>query len=153
MEQHRAGDGLDVSPAIGALAHHPVSEVVQPDAVEFQLLAEGCESLAGAIGAARELPHRITSEHVGARRQGGADLAVLRLLDEVSMGLAPSWSTRSWLPRASRRHRNTLFLVEQYVGMALELADIVYVLQKGRVAFCRADELDSSALTDSYLGG
>ncbi len=40
-----------------------------------------------------------------------------------------------------------LLIVEQYVVKALELADIVYVLHKGQVAFCgEPAELDADAL-------
>jgi len=47
-----------------------------------------------------------------------------------------------------------LLIVEQYVTKALDLADLVYVLQKGRVAFAgEPAELDADALARSYLGG
>ena len=77
------------------------------------------------------------------------------LLDEVSMGLAPLVVDEIFAFLAQLAGTGTaLLIVEQYVGMALELADIVYVLQKGWVAICgEPGELDSSALTDSYLGG
>ena len=70
------------------------------------------------------------------------------------MGLAPGSSTRS--STSSRRLADAgtaLLLVEQYVGKALELADFVYVLNKGQVTFCgEPAELDADALARSYLG-
>jgi branched-chain amino acid transport system ATP-binding protein len=46
-----------------------------------------------------------------------------------------------------------LLLVEQYVQQALAMADLVYILRKGRVAFAgEPDELDVDALAAEYLG-
>jgi len=77
------------------------------------------------------------------------------LLDEVSMGLAPIVVDEIFV--ALRRLAETgvaLLIVEQYVTKALDLADLVYVLQKGRVAFAgEPAELDADALARSYLGG
>lgn len=76
------------------------------------------------------------------------------LLDEVSMGLAPRVVDEIFV--FLRRLADTgaaLLVVEQYVVKALELADIVYVLDKGRVSFCgEPAELDAEALARAYLG-
>jgi branched-chain amino acid transport system ATP-binding protein len=46
-----------------------------------------------------------------------------------------------------------LLIVEQYVPRALEIADEVYLLDRGKVAFAgRAAELDGAELTRRYLG-
>ncbi len=46
-----------------------------------------------------------------------------------------------------------LLLVEQYVHKALALADFVYVINKGRIAFAgEPSELDADALAEAYLG-
>ena len=76
------------------------------------------------------------------------------LLDEVSMGLAPMVVDEIFEFLASLAARGTaLLLVEQYVAKALDLADLVYVLQKGAVVFCgEPSELDAEALAASYLG-
>ena len=76
------------------------------------------------------------------------------LLDEVSMGLAPLLVDEiyEFLGRLAARG-TALLLVEQFVHRALELADLVYVLDRGRVGFCgEPAELDADALAEAYLG-
>jgi len=77
------------------------------------------------------------------------------LLDEVSMGLAPIVVDEIFaFLRRLTEDGVALLIVEQYVAKALELADLVYVLQKGRISFAgEPAELDSDALARSYLGG
>jgi branched-chain amino acid transport system ATP-binding protein len=76
------------------------------------------------------------------------------LLDEVSMGLAPKIIDEifDYLRRLAQNGA-ALLLVEQYVGRALELADFVYILNKGRVQFVgEAGELGEEQILASYLG-
>ena len=76
------------------------------------------------------------------------------LLDEVSMGLAPKIIDEifDYLRRLAEQGA-ALLLVEQYVGRALELADFVYILNKGRVQFVgEAGELSEEQILASYLG-
>ena len=76
------------------------------------------------------------------------------LLDEVSMGLAPKIIDEifDYLRRLAEQGA-ALLLVEQYVGRALELADFVYILNKGRVQFVgEAGELGEEQILASYLG-
>ncbi|HEV7865200.1 MAG TPA: ABC transporter ATP-binding protein, partial [Acidimicrobiia bacterium] len=76
------------------------------------------------------------------------------LLDEVSMGLAPKVIDEifDYLRRLAEGGA-ALLLVEQYVGRALELADFVYILNKGRVQFVgEAGELGEEQILASYLG-
>ena len=76
------------------------------------------------------------------------------LLDEVSMGLAPKIIDEifEYLRRLAAQGA-ALLLVEQYVGRALELADFVYILNKGRVQFVgESDELGEEQILASYLG-
>ena len=77
------------------------------------------------------------------------------LLDEVSMGLAPKIIDEifEYLHRLAQNGA-ALLLVEQYVGRALELADFVYILNKGRIQFVgEPHELREERLLASYLGG
>jgi branched-chain amino acid transport system ATP-binding protein len=80
--------------------------------------------------------------------------APLVLLDEVSMGLAPIVIDAIFeCLHALASQGTTLLLVEQYVTKALDLADQVYVLAKGRVSFAgEATELADSDLVNHYLG-
>jgi branched-chain amino acid transport system ATP-binding protein len=76
------------------------------------------------------------------------------LLDEVSMGLAPKVIDEifAYLHKLAAAGA-ALLLVEQYVARALELADFVYVLEKGRVCFVgEPHELGEEQILASYLG-
>jgi branched-chain amino acid transport system ATP-binding protein len=76
------------------------------------------------------------------------------LLDEVSMGLAPTivddiFEHLHGLATGGA----SLLLVEQYVARALELADYVYILKKGAITFVgEPHELSESDILASYLG-
>jgi branched-chain amino acid transport system ATP-binding protein len=79
----------------------------------------------------------------------------LLLIDELSMGLAPVIVEQLFERVAElKRQSQTIVLVEQYLTHALELADVCYVLQQGRVVFAgEPDELrESSVLSGAYLG-
>jgi branched-chain amino acid transport system ATP-binding protein len=76
------------------------------------------------------------------------------LLDEVSMGLAPRVVDEifSFL-RTLAAAGSSLLLVEQYVTRALDVADYVYMLNKGRVAFAgEPAELAGTDVFATYVG-
>lgn len=76
------------------------------------------------------------------------------LLDEVSMGLAPKVVDEifTFLELLSAEGVS-LLLVEQYVTRALALADYVYLLNRGEVAFCGdPSELDKDRVFEQYVG-
>ena len=75
------------------------------------------------------------------------------LLDEVSMGLAPLLIERIFESIADLKALGTsVLLVEQYVQRALAVADYVYVLARGSVAFSGTPEsLDRDSLLHSYM--
>ena len=77
------------------------------------------------------------------------------LMDEISMGLAPL-IVEQLFDAVDRLRASgiTIVMVEQYLTYALRLADICYVLAKGRVGFVgEPDELrGSDALAGAYLG-
>jgi branched-chain amino acid transport system ATP-binding protein len=72
----------------------------------------------------------------------------LLLLDEISLGLAPRVTRRLFdVVRDLASDGTTVVLVEQYLTDALRLADVVYVLARGDVAFAgEPAELDRRAL-------
>jgi branched-chain amino acid transport system ATP-binding protein len=76
------------------------------------------------------------------------------LLDEVSMGLAPRIVDEIFEFLRSLAQRGTsLLLVEQYVKRALDLADYVYVLNRGRIEFVGEPwEITQSQVASAYLG-
>jgi branched-chain amino acid transport system ATP-binding protein len=60
----------------------------------------------------------------------------LMLLDEISFGLAPRVTRRLFDVVAElARSGTTVLLVDQYLSHALRLADVVYVLARGSIAF------------------
>jgi branched-chain amino acid transport system ATP-binding protein len=76
------------------------------------------------------------------------------LLDEVSMGLAPRVVDEIFEFLARLAAGGTaLLLVEQYVTKALALADHVYTLARGRIAFAgEPAELAGEDVFASYVG-
>lgn len=76
------------------------------------------------------------------------------LLDEVSMGLAPIVVDEifEFLARLAA-DGTSLLVVEQYVSRVLAIADLVYVLVRGRIVFAgEPAELEGSDLLERYLG-
>jgi len=79
----------------------------------------------------------------------------LLLMDEISMGLAPRIVEHLFESVAELKEQGlSIVLVEQYLTYALRLADICYVLSKGRIEFVGepAELRASEALASSYLG-
>jgi len=85
-----------------------------------------------------------------------ADPRVL-LLDEPSMGLAPVLVEQvlEVVRKLVVERKLTVLLVEQNTRMAMNLADAVYVLENGAIAFAgsKAEALGSTVIQDLYLGG
>jgi branched-chain amino acid transport system ATP-binding protein len=76
------------------------------------------------------------------------------LLDEVSMGLAPKIVDEIFdYLRVLASRGASLLLVEQYVSKALELADCVYIMNKGQITFVGEPyEISDEIVANSYLG-
>jgi branched-chain amino acid transport system ATP-binding protein len=77
------------------------------------------------------------------------------LLDEVSMGLAPKIVDEIFVYlRELAATGISLLVVEQYVSRALELADYVYILDRGRLTYVgEPSEISEETIAHSYLGG
>ena len=80
--------------------------------------------------------------------------AQLVLLDEPSMGLAPMVIDEIFEFLASLKGDGASILIaEQYVAKALSLADKVFILSRGRVAFAgEPSEIDGEDLFSTYVG-
>ena len=79
----------------------------------------------------------------------------LLLMDEPSMGLAPQFVDQLFdTIVAINRLGVTVLLVEQNAFMALEIADMAYVLQSGEVVLSGPGSalMDSEAVREAYLG-
>jgi branched-chain amino acid transport system ATP-binding protein len=76
------------------------------------------------------------------------------LLDEVSMGLSPKLVEEVFATiRKLAALGVTLLIVEQYVNRALEVSDLIVLLDKGSVSFAGPpSDLDSQSLVSHYLG-
>jgi branched-chain amino acid transport system ATP-binding protein len=77
------------------------------------------------------------------------------MVDEISMGLAPLIVAQLFEALRERAAAGvSLLLVEQYVEAALELADYVYVMDKGRVVDVgEPSDMRHGSLASAYLGG
>jgi branched-chain amino acid transport system ATP-binding protein len=76
------------------------------------------------------------------------------LLDEVSTGLAPQIVDQIFESLHNlARDGIGMLLVEQYVTRALEIADQVILLNRGRVVFTKKpSDIDQASLVSDYLG-
>lgn len=80
----------------------------------------------------------------------------LLLLDEPSMGLAPLLVREIFktLSVLNEQHGLTIFLVEQNVRQALQIAHFAYVMENGHIALAGpgADLLHNPKVIEAYLG-
>jgi len=112
----------------------------------FPVLGRRLGQRAGSMSGGEQQMLALARAYVSAPR--------LVLLDEVSMGLAPKLVDEvfAFLGRIATEGCG-LLLVEQYVTRALALADHVYLLNRGQVAFAgEPAELDHDDLLEHYMG-
>jgi branched-chain amino acid transport system ATP-binding protein len=115
-------------------------------AAVFPRLAQRRNQLAGTMSGGEQQMLALSRAYV-------AEPATV-LLDEVSMGLAPLIVDEifSYLRRLASEGIS-LLVVEQYVARALDLADYVYILNRGRIRFAgEPAEVGDQTVLESYLG-
>lgn len=112
----------------------------------FPVLGERLDQLAGTLSGGEQQMLALSRALAGQPR--------LLAIDEISMGLAPKIVEDLFgRIRSLAATGMTVLLVEQYVRAALDLADYVYVLAKGRVVLvAEADDVDEATVTATYLG-
>jgi branched-chain amino acid transport system ATP-binding protein len=128
--------------AKNSFAGDPVTAVAEA----FPRLGERLSQRAGTMSGGEQQMLALARAYVAASKTV--------LLDEVSMGLAPKIIDEifEYLHKLAAQGA-ALLLVEQYVARALELADFVYILNKGRVQFVgESNELGEEQILASYLG-
>ena len=112
----------------------------------FPRLGERRDQIAGTMSGGEQQMLALSHAYV-------SDPSVV-LLDEVSMGLAPKIVEEifEYLHELARQGQ-ALLLVEQYVSRALQLADYVYILDRGRISFAgEPGEISEETIMNSYLG-
>jgi branched-chain amino acid transport system ATP-binding protein len=138
--------GLTVAENLRLMAGHHLSDQTIDTAVEaFPILGQRLGQKAGTMSGGEQQMLALVRAYV--------TRPAYVLLDEVSMGLAPIVVDQifEFLGRLAATG-TALLLVEQYAAKALALADLVYVLRKGSIAFAGEPfELDVTALAESYL--
>ena len=112
----------------------------------FPRLGERKDQIAGTMSGGEQQMLALSHAYV-------SDPSVV-LLDEVSMGLAPKIVEEifQYLQELAVQGQ-ALLLVEQYVSRALQLADYVYILDRGRISFAgEPGEISEETIMNSYLG-
>ncbi|HEX3705622.1 MAG TPA: ABC transporter ATP-binding protein [Mycobacteriales bacterium] len=112
----------------------------------FPALAERLEVVAGALSGGQQ--------QMLALARALSSKPRLLMVDEISMGLAPIVVNQLFDALREQAYAGTsLLLVEQYVEAALDLADYVYVLEKGVVSDVgESSDVRSGGLVSTYLG-
>jgi branched-chain amino acid transport system ATP-binding protein len=140
--------GLDVRDNLRMFAQPgQEGEALERAVAAFPRLGERMSQVAGTMSGGEQ--------QMLALARAYARKAPLVLLDEVSMGLAPIIVDEifDFLDRL-KGEGVSLLIVEQYAAKALALADIVYLLVRGRVVLVgEPAEIADSDVFAHYLGG
>ena len=122
------------------------TDVVTEAATVFPALAERMDQQAGTLSGGEQQMLALARAMLARPR--------LLMLDEISMGLAPLIVKQLFdAVRKLAADGTTVLMVEQYVHAALELADYVYVLDKGRVVdLGEPVDMQETGMLASYLG-
>jgi branched-chain amino acid transport system ATP-binding protein len=131
------------------MVRYAVDEDVDPVAgatVLFPVLGSRLGQLAGTLSGGEQQMLALARALLSRPR--------LLMVDEISMGLAPLVVAELFDKLRQRAATGTsLLLVEQYVEAALDLADFVYVLDKGRVVDVgEPADVRGGNLLSAYLG-
>jgi branched-chain amino acid transport system ATP-binding protein len=125
--------------------------VDRPDAMDdaidaFPRLGERLPQVAGTMSGGEQQMLALARTYI--------QRAPFVMMDEVSMGLAPKLVAEIFeFLRKLAAAGCGMLLVEQFVDTALSMADYVYLIKRGEIAFAgEPAELDRTALLAEYLG-
>jgi branched-chain amino acid transport system ATP-binding protein len=152
-------EGRGIFPALTVADNLAVSLGRDPRLVErvvafFPVLGQRLGQLAGTLSGGEQ--QMLALARAVAAKSNGSVRPTLLMADELSLGLAPILvaTMAESLSRLHADEGHTILLVEQYATHALRLAQLVYILDRGRIAWAGdPNELSASrVLVDSYLG-
>src|SRR5688572_929730 len=137
--------GLSVRDNLRLQAAPGDDDAIERATTAFPKLGQRLGQTAGTMSGGEQQMLALAHAYVGTGR--------IVLLDEVSMGLAPTIVDEIFVfLRQLADAGSSLLLVEQYVARALELADYVYVLRKGQIELAaEPGELGEADILASYL--
>ena len=123
-----------------------VAEAVDRAATVFPILGDRLGQEAGTMSGGQQQMLAVSRALVN-----HADVI---LADELSVGLAPVVVDEIFeAVDGFRREGRSLVVVEQYVGRVLGLADYVYILNKGQIAFVgEPEQCRDDAVFERYVG-
>jgi len=137
---------LSVADNLRMFAPAGAADAIEMAVTAFPRLGERLNQIAGTMSGGEQQMLSLARAYV--------TKAPLVMLDEVSMGLAPIIVDEIFVfLRRLADEGHSLLVVEQYVGKALALADLVYLVVRGRVVFAGDPrELEGSDIAAHYLG-
>jgi len=123
-----------------------VSEAIDRAVAAFPILEERLSQEAGTMSGGQQ-------QMLALARALVVDAQVI-LADELSMGLAPVVVDEIFeVVEQFRTQGRSMLIVEQFVSRALQVADYVYILHKGRVAFVgEPEQCQDQHVFEQYMG-
>jgi branched-chain amino acid transport system ATP-binding protein len=131
--------------AVASVSH--VDDPIAEGAALFPVLGSRLRQLAGSLSGGEQQMLALARALMARPR--------LLMVDEISMGLAPIIVGQLFEAlRGLAASGTSLLLVEQYVETALELADYVYVMERGAIVDVgESADMRTGGLATAYLGG
>jgi branched-chain amino acid transport system ATP-binding protein len=124
-----------------------VPAAIRTAASAFPMLEDRLSHRAGTLSGGQQQMLAVSRALLG-------DYGII-MADELSVGLAPVVVDEIFASiDLMRRQGRALLIVEQYVDRVLDIADYVYILHKGRIAFVgEPGQCRHSGVFERYLGG